>query len=207
MANTFLQTPGWKVRGTTRNIASESAKVWREKGAEIVQADLNDASSLVAAFQGAKAIFGVTDFWTIFQDAESLKKKKPDQDITHYCFEVELQQAKNLADSAAQISTLERFVFSSMASATKWSQGKFSRLYHMDSKAIAAEYASKLPGLQGKFSQIQAAIYYNLPWQWGLPTTPTKVSVVRLLSSDIIVLIIYAGRRWYLFYDSSWGWR
>jgi len=141
----------------------------------MVQADFDDLNSLVAAFQGANVIFGVTDFWTIFNDAESQKKKKPDQDITQYCFEVELQQAKNLADSAAQIPTLDRYVFSSMANATKWSHGKFQRLYHMDSKALAVDYALSLPGLQGKFSQIQAAIYYNLPWEWGLPTTPKKV--------------------------------
>jgi len=141
----------------------------------MVQADFDDFNSLVAAFQGANVIFGVTDFWTIFNDAESHKKKKPNQDITQYCFEVELQQAKNLADSAAQIPTLDRYVFSSMANATKWSHGKFRRLYHMDSKALAVDYALSLPGLQGKFSQIQAAIYYNLPWEWGLPTTPKKV--------------------------------
>lgn len=144
-----------------------------------MEANFDDVNSLVAAFQGANVIFGVTDFWTIFKDKESHKKKKADQDITHYCFEVELTQAKNLASSAAQIPTLERYVFSSMANASKWSNGKFSRLYHMDSKALAVDYALSLPGLQGKFSQVQAAIYYNLPWEWGLPTTPKKVSPPR----------------------------
>lgn len=142
----------------------------------MVQANFDDINSLVAAFQSANVIFGVTDFWAIFKDEESHKKKKADQDITHYCFEVELMQAKNLADSAAQIPTLERYVFSSIAHASKWSHGKFSKLCHMDSKALTVDYALTLPGLQGKFSQIQAAIYYNLPWEWGLPTTPQKVS-------------------------------
>lgn len=175
MANAYLKSPGWKVRGTTRNVSAAAAKAWQAKGVEMVQADFDDTSSLVSAFQGANVIFGVTDFWTIFKDTESQKKKKPDQDITHYCFEVELTQAKNLADSAAQIPTLERYVFSSMANATEWSHGKFSKLYHMDSKALAVDYALSLPGLRGKFSQIQAAIYYNLPWEWGLPTTPKRV--------------------------------
>jgi hypothetical protein len=48
----------------------------------------------------------------------------------------------------------------------------------MDSKALAVDYALSLPGLQGKFSQIHAAIYYNLPWEWGLPTTPNKVGLL-----------------------------
>ena len=66
-------------------------------------------------------------------------------------------------------------MFSSMANATKESGGKFSTLYHMDSKADAVEYIQTLPALHNKFSQIQAPIYFNLPWQWGLPTTPKQV--------------------------------
>ena len=141
----------------------------------MVQADVNDTSSLLSAFQGASVIFGVTDFWTIFKDPTSQTLKKPGQDITEYCFEVELQQGKNLADAAAQIPTLERYIFSSMASATKWSKGKFTKLYHMDSKALAVDYTKSRPGLKDKFSEIQAPIYYNLLWQWALPTTPSKV--------------------------------
>jgi hypothetical protein len=45
----------------------------------------------------------------------------------------------------------------------------------MDSKADAAIYAQSIPALAGKFSQIQAPIYFQLPWEWGLPTTPQKV--------------------------------
>jgi hypothetical protein len=147
----------------------------------MLQADFYDIESFVAAFQGANVIFGVTDFWTIISDPES-QKKKPDQDITQYCLELELQQAKNLADSAAQVPTLERYIFSSVANATKWSRDKFQRLYRMDSKDLAVDYAVTLPGLQNKFSQIQAAIYYNLPWEWGLPTTPSKVSGSRTVA-------------------------
>lgn len=176
VARVYLNTPGWKVRGITRNKSSQSAKSWESEGVEIVEANLNDAASLTSAFQGADIIFGVTDFWTIFKDPESLAKKAAGQDITEYCFEVELQQGKNLADSAASIPSLSRYIFSSMANATKWSKGKFRQLYHMDSKALAADYAKSLPSLKDKFSQIQAPIYFNLLWEWGLPTTPVKVS-------------------------------
>ena len=141
----------------------------------MVQADVNDTASLIPAFQGAAVIFGVTDFWTIFKDPTSQKLKRPGQDITEYCFEVEHQQGQNLADAAAQIPTLEKYIFSSMASATKWSKGKFTTLYHMDSKALAVDYTKSLLGLKDKFSEIQAPIYFNLLWQWELPTTPTKV--------------------------------
>lgn len=175
VADTYLNTPGWKVRGVSRNISSEKSKAWQSKGVEMVEGDLNDVQSLSSAFDGATVVFGVTDFWTIFQDPESQKKKKAGQDITEYCFEVELQQGKNLADAAAAVPTLHRYLYSSMANASKWSNGKFRTLYHMDSKALAVDYANSLSGLKGKFSQVQAPIYYNLLWEWGLPTTPRKV--------------------------------
>jgi hypothetical protein len=140
----------------------------------MVQGDLNNTASLTSAFKDATVVFGVTDFWTIFKDPASQTNKKG-EDVTEYCFEVERQQGKNLADAAATVPGLQRFIFSSMASATKWSNGKFTKLYHMDSKAYAVDYTKGLPQLKGKFSQVQAPIYYNLLWEWGLPTTPKKV--------------------------------
>lgn len=175
MADTYLQTKGWKVRGVSRDPSSPNAAAWTAKGVEMVKADNDDVESLKRAFAGANVVFGVTDFWTIFQNPQSQKKKRPDQELVQYCYEVELQQAKNLADAAASVTVLDRFIFSSMADATKWSKGKFSRLYHMDSKAQGVYYMQSLPGLKEKFSQVQAPIYFQLPWQWGLPTTPKKV--------------------------------
>lgn len=159
----------------TRNIASDSAKKWELKGVEMVKGNLDDVESLKQAFVGADIIFGVTDFWTIFQDPESPQKKKLSQSLVAYCYDVELQQGKNIADAAATVPHLSRYIFSSMAHAKNSSDGKFAELYHMDSKADAAIYAQSLPALAGKFSQIQAPIYFQLPWAWGLPTTPKKV--------------------------------
>ncbi|KAJ0418533.1 putative NAD dependent epimerase/dehydratase [Aspergillus carlsbadensis] len=174
IANTYLTLPGYAVRGLTRTPSSPKALEWASRGVEIVQADLNDPASLASALRGACLIFGVTDFWTIFSDSASMTEKKAEQDITEYAFEVEVAQGKNLADAAAKVEGLERFVFSSMASAKRASGGKFSRLFHMDSKAVVVEHAKALEGLQGKFSIIQAPIYFNLLWEWGLPTTPKK---------------------------------
>ncbi|KAJ9156213.1 NmrA-like family domain-containing protein 1 [Pleurostoma richardsiae] len=174
VADVYLQTPGWEVRGVSRDPSSAASQAWAAKGIEIVKGDLNDAASLAAAFAGADAVFGVTDFWTVFGDPASESRRRPGQSLIQYCYEVELQQGRNLADAAATVPGLSRFVLSSMADAARWSKGKFSELYHMDSKAKAADYAQGLPELKKKFSQVQAPIYYNLLWQWGLPTTPKK---------------------------------
>lgn len=62
-----------------------------------------------------------------------------------------------------------------MADATKSSRGKYTKLYHMDSKAQAVTYAQSLPQLKDKFSQIQAPIYFQVATEWGLPIAPKKV--------------------------------
>ncbi|KAJ4855722.1 nmrA-like family domain-containing protein [Trichoderma breve] len=157
VADTFLQDPAYTIRGVTRNPESEAAKAWVTKGVEIVQGEFDDVKSLERAFQGANVIFGVTDFWNIWGNP------------------LELRHGKNLADAAASAaSTLERYVFSSMADATKSSGGKYTKLYHMDSKARAATYAQSLPALKDKFSQVQAPVYFQVGTEWGLPITPKK---------------------------------
>ncbi|GFP55869.1 NmrA-like family domain-containing protein 1 [Trichoderma asperellum] len=175
VADTFLQTPGYTIRGVTRNPESAAAKAWAAKGVEIVQGELDDVKSLERAFKGASVIFGVTDFWTIWKDPRTAEQKAPGQELVAYCYEVELRHGKNLADAAASTAaTLDRYIFSSMAHATKSSGGKYTKLYHMDSKAEAATYAQGLPALKGKFSQIQAPIYFQVGTEWGLPIAPKK---------------------------------
>ncbi|KAL7930894.1 hypothetical protein V8C35DRAFT_329894 [Trichoderma chlorosporum] len=175
VADTFLQTPGYTIRGVTRNTESEAAKAWAAKGVEIVQAEFDDAKSLERAFKGANVIFGVTDFWNIWGNPQSKELKRSDQELVEYCYEVELRHGKNLADAAASTaSTLELYVFSSMANATKSSGGKYTKLYHMDSKAEAVTYAQSLPELKEKFSQVQAPVYFQVGTGWGLPISPKK---------------------------------
>ncbi|KAF4502533.1 nitrogen metabolic regulation nmr [Fusarium agapanthi] len=53
VAEVFLSEPGWKVRALTRNTSTAKAKALSSKGAEVVRADLDDPSSLKAAFEGA----------------------------------------------------------------------------------------------------------------------------------------------------------
>lgn len=51
VANILLKTPGWKVRAITRNSSSDKAKDLAARGAEVVQANLDDEESLVKAFE------------------------------------------------------------------------------------------------------------------------------------------------------------
>jgi uncharacterized protein YbjT (DUF2867 family) len=51
VVNIMKKTPGWKVRGLTRNVESDAAKKLLAEGIEVVQADFDDQISLQKAFQ------------------------------------------------------------------------------------------------------------------------------------------------------------
>lgn len=51
------------VRAVTRDAGSDRAKEVEQLGADVVQADMDDAASLAPAFEGAYGAYLVTDFW------------------------------------------------------------------------------------------------------------------------------------------------
>ena len=165
VANVFLKEPGWKVRGISRH--PEKAQNWTEKGVEMVQGNLDDPESLVAAFKGANAIFSVTDFWQPYFNPANHAKLKPGQSINEWVYEYELQQGKYIADAAAKVQGLERLIFSALCDTSKWSQGKYTGVYHFDSKARAVDYIKeKYPELAAKLSVVQAGAYMD-NWKAG----------------------------------------
>jgi uncharacterized protein YbjT (DUF2867 family) len=51
----------YHVRGVTRDASKPAALLLKERGVEIVQADLNAPDSLIAAVSGSYAVFGTTN--------------------------------------------------------------------------------------------------------------------------------------------------
>lgn len=162
VADVFLSAPGWRVRAITRNPSSAKAQALAARGAEVVAADLDDPKTLEPAFQGANAIFLVSDFWGMYGDPANKDKPKPGQPLNVWVAEHEVQQLKGAIDAVAKVSTLERFVYSSLSNATKWSNGKYTHVYHFDSKAIAEDYARETyPELWKKTSIYQAGFFLS----------------------------------------------
>ncbi|KAI9737477.1 MAG: hypothetical protein M1834_009632 [Cirrosporium novae-zelandiae] len=161
VVNSFLGEPSWKIRAVTRSPTSSTAKALSTKGIEVVKADVNDPASLVAAFQGANAIFAVTDFWGTFHTVKP-EDLEPGQYPGIIAKAKEFQAAKNIMDAAATIvdAGLERFIWSGLSQTSKWSKGKYTWNYHFDGKAEATEYMKeKLPNLAAKASIIQIGFY------------------------------------------------
>ncbi|KAE8146464.1 hypothetical protein BDV25DRAFT_162370 [Aspergillus avenaceus] len=167
----FLDDPNWRIRGLTRNTTSESAAALQAQGVEVVKADLDGVASLETAFQGATAIFSVTDFWSAYFRMAQDTSARHEQPANKRAYQYELQQGKNVFDAAAKVTTLERFIFSSLSDAGKWSKGKYTNVLHFEAKAHAAEYGEKTyPELWKKTSLYQAGWYMaNFLGEWLSP--------------------------------------
>src|SRR5688572_8837295 len=92
---------GFAVRAITRKPDSDKARALAALGAEVVQADLDDAASLRRAFAGAYGAFCVTNFWE------------------HFSPEKELAQARNMA-AAAKDAGVKHVIWSTLEDTRAW---------------------------------------------------------------------------------------
>ena len=143
---------------------------------EMVKADTGDPESLVAAFHGAHTIFAVTDFWGPLQNPATVEKAAAAKKALNlYGYELEIQHGKNIANAAAETKGLERFIYSALSDASKWSKGKYTWVYHFESKAKVVEYIrEELPELDAKMSTVHIG-FYTTNWKQLALIQPAKV--------------------------------
>src|SRR5690349_1026285 len=98
-----LRARGLEVRCLTRNTSSAAGRELSRIGADVVQGDLADLSSLITLMRGCDAIFGVTNFWE------------------HYGAEV--MHGRNLVD-AARANAVRHLILSSLESSAALSRGE-----------------------------------------------------------------------------------
>ncbi|GJJ10505.1 hypothetical protein Clacol_004731 [Clathrus columnatus] len=110
------------------------------KGAEVVQAELNDIETLKKAFEGVYGVFGVTNFWAPGAG-----------------YEGEIRQGKNLVD-AAKAKNVKHFVWSTLDHTAV-------KPAHWESKAEVNDYliASGVPRTSTMSPQKQPDGSYKLP--------------------------------------------
>ena len=132
LARAILEDPDspFAVRALTRNPDSDGARALADRGAEVVQADLDDVDSLARAFDGAHGAFCVTNFWE------------------HFSPQKEQAQARNMAE-AADAAGVSHVVWSTLEDTRKWVpleddrmptlQGEF-KVPHFDGKGASDDY-------------------------------------------------------------------
>ena len=89
------------VRAITRNPASDKARALAARGAEVVEANLDDKASLERAFKGAYGAFCVTNFWEVLSP------------------EKEKSQARNMAE-AAKAAGVQHLIWSTLDDTRRW---------------------------------------------------------------------------------------
>ncbi|KAK7923598.1 hypothetical protein PG985_007669 [Apiospora marii] len=162
VAKQFLTQAGWRVRGLTRDPNSTKVKAWVEKGVEIVNGDLDDIESLKDAFQGAHAIFAVTE-WAANYARVSKDKMLQGRSLEEYAGDLETSQGINVIRAASDpsiLATLKRFVFSTLAVVRDISGGNYKQSYEFDSKAAAERHMrEELPEIRARLSTVTMGIF------------------------------------------------
>jgi uncharacterized protein YbjT (DUF2867 family) len=133
LARAILDDPqgGFAVRAITRK--ADKAKALAARGAEVVEADLDDVDSLRRAFRGAYGVFAVTNFWE------------------HFSADKEIAQAKNMAEAAKDV---EHVIWSTLEDTRKLvplsdprmpTLGGKWKVPHFDGKGEADRFFAELP--------------------------------------------------------------
>jgi uncharacterized protein YbjT (DUF2867 family) len=136
VARHLLEGNGFTIRCLTRNPNSDKAQALAAIGADVIQGDLDDRSSLDTALAGCEGVFGVTNFWEHFDR--------------------EAQHGKHLIDAVAD-SNVSHLVLSTLPDAYDLS-GQKLEVPHFDIKARLERYAR---GKDIGATFVHVAFYYE----------------------------------------------
>jgi len=160
---------GATVRALVRNTSSDKAVALADRGVELVQIDVDDAATLVAALQGADAFWFMTTPPGGMQDAD---------------LEGEKAQGIALADAAAA-AQVGRVVFNSVGGAER-----SSGVPHFDSKYLVEEHLTSL----GLNTTIIRPVFFAENFYGFAPTVEDGTLVLRLPFADDVPLQLIATR-------------
>ncbi|KAI1424389.1 hypothetical protein F5Y12DRAFT_453366 [Xylaria sp. FL1777] len=112
--------PNYTLRGLTRNVQSQAAQKLKSQGVEIVAADLDDLSSLKAAFAGSYAVYGVTGIKESLANYDLVTLEK-----------VEEIWGTNIAQAAAETVGLQHLIWSTLPHVSEISGGRVHLSNHV----------------------------------------------------------------------------
>ncbi|KDR73220.1 hypothetical protein GALMADRAFT_142358 [Galerina marginata CBS 339.88] len=149
----LLAQTSFQVIGLTRTPDSEAALALTKKHGsrlKMMAAEVFDADSLKRAFKGAYGVFAVTQ-WQLPIQIEKDNR-------------YDLIGGFNLVDAALACG-IQHFVYSGMPNMTKFSGGRYTKVFHFDYKAQVEEYAlAKLGSMVPTFLH-PSLFYANLNWK------------------------------------------
>ena len=139
VVNALLERGRFGVRVLSRSASSEKARALKEKGVQVVQADLADAASLKDAFAGVHGVFLVTNFWDPATGPEEAHRAK-------------------IAIDAAKAAGVDHLVWSTLPNVKQLSGGEFE-VAHFTGKAMADEHVAEAGFAHHTF--VEAPMYFQ----------------------------------------------
>jgi uncharacterized protein YbjT (DUF2867 family) len=127
---------GFRVRALTRDAQKPEARSLADRGAEVVQGDMDDRPSMDRALEGIHGVFSVQNFWEAGYDRE-------------------VRQGKTVAD-AASAAGVGHFVYSSVGSAHRR-----TGIAHFDSKWEIEEHVRGL----GLHRTVLRPVFFMQNWE------------------------------------------
>ena len=161
LVNAILKGAGteFEVRAITRNAGGEKAKAYAAQGAEVVEANIDDEDSVVAAFEGCHGAFCITFFWD------------------HFSVLQEQHQARLMA-RAAKKAGIKHVIWSTLEDSREYIplsddrmptlQGKY-KVPHYDSKG-SIDHVFTDEGLPVTF--LRTSFYWDNLYAFGMGPTP-----------------------------------
>lgn len=134
----LLDHTPYLVRGLTRDVNRAQARSLEARGVNMVEADLDDETSLTTAFEGASFIFAMTNFFDLFETESA------DMSMA-----AEFRRGVNLANAASKTMTLEHFIWSTLPNSNELSNGSI-QIPHTDAKSQVDDHIRGIPGLLAK---------------------------------------------------------
>ncbi|KAH7370088.1 hypothetical protein BKA65DRAFT_387582 [Rhexocercosporidium sp. MPI-PUGE-AT-0058] len=154
-----LKSRLYSIRAITRDVSSANSRALKSRGVEVVAADLDSEESLIKAFEGSTAIFGLTNFF------EAFVKFGPVAAVS-----IEVKQGKNLASAASKTPTLKHYIWSTLPDSERISEGRIS-VPHFQGKVQIDAFIKGYEKLYAKTTFLWVGPYaQNFQYPWFTPS-------------------------------------
>ncbi|KAH6638722.1 NAD(P)-binding protein [Boeremia exigua] len=132
----------YRIRALTRDASKPKAVEIAAKGVDIFEVDIkpDNYETIVKAFTGASVVFSVTNFWE------------------HLDAQRETVEGKAMVDAALE-AKVQLFIYSGLPSPSKISDGKYTKIFHFESKATVDDYGRSKASSSFEYKTIQPAFF------------------------------------------------
>jgi hypothetical protein len=166
VVDALLKSGKYLVRAVTRNSTSAAAKALTARGVEVVEADTSDLPSLIKAFAGSYAVFGLTDFFLhLHLGSEGAQRTETEHGI-------------NISKAVTATESVQDYVYSTLPD-TRRNGGGLYVTPQFQSKGAVDDYIRTDEKLLAKTTFFQMGFFYD-----NSTALTSRPSITRVLAKS-----------------------